>query len=830
MSTIAGSGHGTGDKAASLPKQKPRGGLSMFRRYVERTFGHKTQVPEPKVQEEEEEEEEDEEDSEDEASSSTQEPTGKLSRPQLEPVTSPKPARSAATAKSFDDSLEPARPTLLELESESEEYGSQDTAISSLEVHQLASQDSGAAHTDASEDAPEDIDLVEVDYAGEPGDEEPEKASELFVGEQSDDESSEDIVEVGYVPLESTHRRHWWLKRRACQTRPEAVEEPLAKRPRKARTKRVEKVEKKAEKESKKVSKEIPEKAAKKAQKEAQKVTKKAPPRRTQRKVQIVEKAPRIEVVISDSEDEPEQEEEFAPVNQLETFEVENEPEASPEPEALSPEPKASPEPVKSPEPEVSAEPEASAEPESPSLEPKVTSLESEGTSSKRPISLLDIMGSSPEDTSPEVTSPEPSPKPQPANQAHSKKVVVPNDKHHSSSEPWEETGCFSCEERFNEYLQNPTQVALRTKHDHEFTDDASPGFEGLLKALYGDDAQWRPQQLEVIESVAGGAPVTLGVFAPGAGASTCWLTPATAAKAKTTLIVVRDELAVDTVLSLEDQLPRNYLLFTKFKNSVALTKRQVVVTYPEQISTPAFKAWVARLTKKRYLNQVVAETSVDEYSWIKQFDKSSVLVLSTTLPEYQQDQLIKAVAPAKVAQFRMPTARPDVIYRCAEVATDSLSAYVKHLQTQHSIDDKVLVVVNTVSEASSVALEIGGCCYHENLSPVARRQQIRVFTNINNVMVTTREFCVTDIPNIRTVVHLTCPPTLAEYVRQANMAGCDGKGCVAVLASKPQREDTSGSEQICEFWQNNGCHRVVERYMDLDSVSPCSPMGSPVL
>ncbi|MBP5277753.1 MAG: RecQ family ATP-dependent DNA helicase [Prevotella sp.] len=325
--------------------------------------------------------------------------------------------------------------------------------------------------------------------------------------------------------------------------------------------------------------------------------------------------------------------------------------------------------------------------------------------------------------------------------------------------------------------------------------------YQQILKDYWGYD-HFRGIQREIIDSITAGKD-TLGLMPTGGGKSITFQVPAIAQQGVCLVITPLIALMKDQV----DHLRDNGVLAAAIYNS--MSRKEILTTLdnatlggvkilyvsPERLSSELF------LKKLQYIP--ISFVTVDEAHCISQWGYDF-------RPSYLKIAMIRKIKPEVPFLALTATATPEVIkdiqqqlqfreenvFRMSFVRKN-LSYVVRRatdkeeelLHILRSVDGCSIVYVRNRKKTKEIAdylsaHGIKALAYHAGLDSTVRdeRQQLWHDDQVR-VMVATNAFGMgIDKPDVRTVIHLSCPDSLEAYFQEAGRGGRDGKRAYAVL------------------------------------------------
>jgi ATP-dependent DNA helicase RecQ len=326
-----------------------------------------------------------------------------------------------------------------------------------------------------------------------------------------------------------------------------------------------------------------------------------------------------------------------------------------------------------------------------------------------------------------------------------------------------------------------------------------------ILKTYWGYD-HFRPQQLEVIETVLAGKDV-LTLLPTGAGKSICYQIPVLCKKGIGIVISPLIALMQDQVKDLKAKninainLGGEIDFYTQqriFKD-IQAGIYQFIYCSPEKLAQKNFQDFLQSIPI-----QLIA---IDEAHCISQWGYDfrpsyrkldiikklfpSIPVLAMTasaIPMVQEDMI-------KQLQLKQPTIitssflRPNLSYAVKKVAVKLHSVRSILSQTNGS----TIIYCGTRNNVTQLtqllkAYKFSVEEYHAGLPiPIRKAVQESWMNNQTQIVVCTSAFGMgINKPDVRTVIHYDVPGSIEQYYQEAGRAGRDGKAAEAILLYQP--------------------------------------------
>ena len=321
------------------------------------------------------------------------------------------------------------------------------------------------------------------------------------------------------------------------------------------------------------------------------------------------------------------------------------------------------------------------------------------------------------------------------------------------------------------------------------------------MKEYWGYD-HFRGIQQEIIDSITAGKD-TLGLMPTGGGKSITFQVPAIAQQGVCLVITPLIALMKDQVDHLKDKGVLAAAIYNSMSRKEILTTLdnailggvKILYVSPERLSSELF------MKKLQYMP--ISFVTVDEAHCISQWGYDfrpsylQIAKIRKSKPEVPILALTATATPEVIKDIQRQLAfREENVFRMS-FARDNLSYVVRQandkeeelLHILRSVEGCSIVYVRNRKKTKEIAdylsmHDIKALAYHAGLDSTVRdeRQQLWHDDQVR-VMVATNAFGMgIDKPDVRTVIHLSCPDSLEAYFQEAGRGGRDGKRAYAVL------------------------------------------------
>ena len=366
-----------------------------------------------------------------------------------------------------------------------------------------------------------------------------------------------------------------------------------------------------------------------------------------------------------------------------------------------------------------------------------------------------------------------------------------------------------------------------------------------LRKVTGNQSIGFRPGQFEAICTVISTArPLVLAVLPTGGGKTSLWMVPAIQSQENGHCIV----LVVPLVAVQDDALRRcqrarlRAAVWHPEAPSAGIT---VFITTHEASSSSRFPDWVNKVRFNGLLDLII----IDEVHVIfdGRFDfracllgqgrflayGTPLLMLSATLPPSQEASLrhrLGFVSSDDLEVIRTPTVRPNLAYSVKRIrsSADHLTQLVQEAQLLFAPLEKgiMLIYAARIELVEDLARALTCPCYH---AQVERQQRQGILARLllpgKHVLVTTNALGLgLDLPDVHTVLHVTNPHSLVQYMQESGRAGRHGEYATAVLLDvvdasgrRQSRPPPSDPDALVDF-------RAMETYLEAGSAPQSVP------
>ena len=330
--------------------------------------------------------------------------------------------------------------------------------------------------------------------------------------------------------------------------------------------------------------------------------------------------------------------------------------------------------------------------------------------------------------------------------------------------------------------------------------------------------AAFRPGQREAIETLLTGRKLLL-VAPTGGGKSLIYQLPATVLPGTTLVVSPLVSLMQDQVAALEARgVAATFLAATlppdEIKRRMAgLARREYQIAYiaPERLAFPGFRGLARELDCPLVAideAHCISEWGHDfrpDYLQIGELlqDLAGARVLActaTATPIVRDEILARLGLPAETPQMVRGFARPNLGLRVHEVAGRDDEARVVDAALAEALGapgagrGTAIIYAPTRKETEQECARLAGkkwrvAAYHAGLEGSSRDRASTAFRDGSiELVVATNAFGMgIDRPDVRAVIHLAPPGSIASYYPEVGRAGRDGAPAIGVLCTSPQ-------------------------------------------
>ena len=329
---------------------------------------------------------------------------------------------------------------------------------------------------------------------------------------------------------------------------------------------------------------------------------------------------------------------------------------------------------------------------------------------------------------------------------------------------------------------------------------------------LYWGYENFRPKQLEIIESVLGGHD-TLGLMPTGGGKSVTFQVPALIQPGITIVVTPLISLMKDQVDNLKSRNISAAALYSgmprRERNLVLdkarLDKIKLIYISPERLGSESFRAEM----RDWDVSLIVVDEAHCISQWGYDFRPSylKIALLRDIFPDIPVLALTASATPRVQADIK------ENLHFHKDSKTFALSFHRHNLsyvvRYESDKEGKLIDALSAVKGCAIVyvrsrrataqyaaALNNAGITatfYHAGLDPLVKEKRQQEWKDGKvRVMVATNAFGMgIDKADVRVVVHLDIPPSLEEYYQEAGRAGRDGKHSYALMIVSPYDKAT---------------------------------------
>jgi ATP-dependent DNA helicase RecQ len=328
---------------------------------------------------------------------------------------------------------------------------------------------------------------------------------------------------------------------------------------------------------------------------------------------------------------------------------------------------------------------------------------------------------------------------------------------------------------------------------------------EVVLRDQFGIP-EFRPKQLEVIDSILGGQH-TLALLPTGYGKSLCYQVPSQVLPGLTVVVSPLIALMQDQV----DGLKRKGIANATVLNSHVSLEEQnfrmaaikagafkLVYVAPERFESSRFRKLLSGLD----LSLIVIDEAHCISQWghdfrphyrslsqhVKQLPDAVILAVTATATVPVQQDIVSILAPGAMkvvhASFDRPNLRLEV--KSVNDAAEKDRIVIKTVKQQ---PEPIIIYASSRKETEYLSsrlqsASIKSAHYHAGMTQAQRARTQKNFENDSvPVIVSTVAFGMgVDKPNIRHVIHYNIPGSIEGYYQEAGRAGRDGKDATCTL------------------------------------------------
>lgn len=361
----------------------------------------------------------------------------------------------------------------------------------------------------------------------------------------------------------------------------------------------------------------------------------------------------------------------------------------------------------------------------------------------------------------------------------------------------------------------------------------------GKLKALMGEDAQFRGLQEKAIHAIMTGQSPIVNVMATGEGKSMLFMLPAFCVHGGTTIVII-------PLCSLQDDLERRCkearIECVQWDSRRPHESASIVLVTPESAITKTFSTYINRLRSTYQLDRVfmdeshvILDSGPNFRPKLRELGAEMVqmgtqmIFLTATLPPQDEHEFFHAIQIPQecVHMFRGCTSRRNIQYQVHEVGEETVVEAICQLVAekleQYPAPSKIVVYGGSVDQTVEIGEALECPIYHRNVDNRAGKAErmkdltegkCRVISSTNALGLGV------DLPDIRVVIHAGAPSKLRDYAQESGRAGRDRQASEAIIVQRcfkhvpschSSRSWTrSEGEDIDEFVGGYHCRRVI--------------------
>jgi superfamily II DNA helicase RecQ len=370
------------------------------------------------------------------------------------------------------------------------------------------------------------------------------------------------------------------------------------------------------------------------------------------------------------------------------------------------------------------------------------------------------------------------------------------------------------------------------------------------LQTMYGDAAGFRPGQRKAVEAVMHNKSPILVVMPTSGGKSLCFMLPAACRPGGVTVVVVP---LVSLQGDLMDRCREANISCAEWKYDKVPGDVSIVFVTPESALTNRFKSFLDMRLAMGRLDRIVVDEchtilegtpkfrpKLAELGQLSLFGVQMVY-LTATLPPSREAPFLKLIHATglQTCLLRESTTRKNIAYAVhgmpALVGRDAPGAMAKAVRQlldrklkQYPRPAKIIVYCKTVKETEALAALLGCDAYHSEVGSDDVKARIlaawrsgtpRDQYGKGRLIVTTSALGLgIDVPDVRLVVHVEMPFTMADLGQQTGRAGRDGQPSEAILllfgpaaaATPPSKPPDAEGTARQDYLGGRTCRRVI--------------------